>query len=42
MTQAELNFYENVPRQLRAIAEELKKLNEGIKKVIEKLDELAE
>ena len=40
MTQAELTFYESVPRALKAIADELKKQNETIKALAQKIDEL--
>lgn len=40
MTQAELNFYEGVPRMLREIAAQLKALNDNIKKLTEKVENL--
>lgn len=40
MTQAELNFYEGVPRTLREIAAQLKALNDNIKKLTEKVENL--
>ena len=40
MTQAELNFYEGVPRLLNALVDELKKANENLKKLTEKVENL--
>lgn len=40
MTQAELDFLQKTPRVLAAIADELKKLNDNIKKLTEKVENL--
>ena len=40
MTQAELDFLTKIPRILNTMADELKKLNENIKKLTEKVENL--
>ena len=40
MTQAELTFYTLVPSLLKAIADELKKQNEKLTAIAQKIDEL--
>jgi len=40
MTQAELDFLTRTPRLLNAMVDELKKLNENIKKLTEKVENL--
>lgn len=40
MTQAELAFYDLVPRTLREIVSQLKALNENIKKLSENVEKL--
>ena len=41
MTQAELNFYTRIPHILSQIADEMRKQNELLKKLTEKLDEVS-
>lgn len=41
MTEAELRFYTRIPQILSEIADEMKKQNELVKKLMEKLDEVS-